>query len=40
MQHCVEERGVDGAEEGDTLLVLLGLAGDDVVLQGGGRDSE
>ena len=33
VEHRVDERRVDGSEERHTLLVLLGLAGDDVVLE-------
>ena len=33
VEHRVDERCVDGPEERHTLLVLLGLAGDDVVLE-------
>ena len=33
VEHRVDERRVDGPEERHTLLVLLGLAGDDVVLE-------
>ena len=32
-EHGVDEGGVDGPEDGHAVLVLLGLAGNDVVLQ-------